>query len=126
MYGVATLPLIDMLDDQNLTHKWYPDDGNVAGNPGSLQFVLDTLYEHSGAFGYNVLKCHLITKPEFVQKANKIFSGLDFDVIEGHRVLGSVISSDECCNNFLKEKSVKDSIMLEKLAKLSKVSPQNV
>ena len=39
IYGVATLPLIDMLEDQNL----------------------------------NVIKCHLITKPEFVQKANKIF-----------------------------------------------------
>ena len=32
MYGVATLPLINMLEDQNLTHKWYADDGNVAGS----------------------------------------------------------------------------------------------
>ena len=66
------------------------------------------------------------TKPEFVQKANKVFSGLDVDVIEGHRVLGSVIGSDESCNDFLKEKSVNYSNMLEKLAKHSNVSPQNV
>ena len=84
MYGVAILPLIDMLEDQNLTHKWYADDGNVAGSLESLRFVLDKLYEHGSAFGYNVIKCHLITKPEFVQKANKVFSGLDVDVIEGH------------------------------------------
>ena len=72
-----------------------------------------------------MIKCHLITKPEFVQKASKVFSGLDVDVIEGHRVLGSVIRSDESCNDFLKEKSMNYSNMLEKLAKHSKVSPQN-
>ena len=37
-----------------------------------------------------------------------------------------VIGSDESCNDFLKEKSVNYSNMLEKLAKHSKVSPQNV
>ena len=126
MYGVATLPLIDMLEDQNLTHKWYADDGYVAGSLESLRIALDKLYEHGGAFGYNVIKCHLITKPEFVQKANKVFSGLDVDVIKGHLFLGSVIGSDESCNDFLKEKSVNYSNMLEKLAKHSKVSPQIV
>ena len=114
-----------MLEDQNLTHKWYADYGYVAGTLESLQIVLDKLYEHGGAFGYNVIKCHLITKLEFVQKSNKVFSGLDVDVIEGHRVLGSFIGSDESCNE-LKEKSVNYSNMLEKLAKHSKVSPQNV
>ena len=86
-----------------MTHKWYADDGNVTGSLESLQIVLDKLYEHGGAFGYNVIKCHLITKPEFVQKANKVFAGLDVDVIEGHRVLGSVIGSDESFNDFLKK-----------------------
>ena len=81
MYGVTTLPLIDMLEDQNLTHKWYTDDSNVAGSLESLRIVLDKLYEHGGAFGYNMIKCHLITKPEFVQKANKVVLGLDVDAI---------------------------------------------
>ena len=126
MYEIATLPLINMLEDQNLTHKRYAADGNVAGSLESLRMVLDKLYEHGGAFGSNVIKRHPITKPEFVQKKNKIFSGLDVDVIEGHRVLGSGISSDKSCNDFLKEKSVNYSNMLEKLAKHSKMSPQNV
>ena len=106
LYGVATLPLIDIFEDQNLIHKWYADDGNVSGSLESLRIVLDKLYEHGVAFGYNVIKCLLITKPEFVQKVNKVLSELDVDVIEGHRVLVSVIGSDERCNNFLKEKSV--------------------
>ena len=126
MYGAATLPLIDMLEDQNLTYRWYADDGNVAGSLESLRIVLDMHYEHVGAIGYTVIKCHLITKPEFFQKTNKVFLGLDVNVIEGHRVLGSVIDSDERCKDFLKESSVNCSNMLEKLAKHSKVSPQNV
>ena len=76
MYGAATLPLIDMLEDQNLTYRWYADDGNVAGSLESLRVVLDMLYEHGGAIGYNVIKCHLITKPEFFQKTNKVFFGI--------------------------------------------------
>ena len=88
--------------------------------------MLDKLYEHGDAFGYNVIKCLPITKPGFVQKANKVFSGLDVNVIEGHRVLGSNIGSDECCNDFLKEKIVNYSKLLEMLAEHSKVSPQNV
>ena len=126
MYGVATLPLIDTLEDQTLTQKWYADDGNMAGSLESRRIVLYKLYEHGGAFGYNVIKCHLITKPEFVEKTNKVFSGLDVDVNEGDRVLGSVIGSDKSYNNFLTEKSVNYSNKLEKLAKHSKVSPQNV
>ena len=76
----------------------------MEGSPESQRSVLDKLYEHGGAFGYNVTICHLITKPDFVLKANKDFSGLDVDVIEGHRILGSVIDSDESCNDFLKKK----------------------
>ena len=53
-------------------------------------------------------------------------SGLDVDVIEGHRVLCSVTGSDENCNNFLIEMSLNFSKLLEKLANHSKVSPQNV
>ena len=116
----------ELLEDKNLTHKWYANDGNVAGSFESLRIVLNELYEHGVAFGYNVIKCHFITKPEFVQKANKVFSGLDVDVIEVHQIFGSVIGSDESYNDFLKEKSVNYSNMLENVAKYGKVSPQNV
>ena len=88
--------------------------------------MLDKLYEYGDAFGYKVIKCLFITKPEFVQKANKIFSGLDVNVIEGHRVLCSNIGSDECYNDFLKEEIVNYSKLLEMLAEHSKVSPQCV
>ena len=73
MYGVVILPLVDMLNGQNLTRKSYSDNNNMAGCLRSLIIVLDKLNEYGGEFGYNVIKCDLDTKLEFVQKVNKIF-----------------------------------------------------
>ena len=72
MYTVATLPLIDMLDDPILIHKWYADDGNLAGSLESLRIVQGKLYEDRVAFGYNVIKYRLITQLEFVEEANRV------------------------------------------------------
>ena len=52
LYGVATLPLIDILEDQDSPHKWYADEGNVNGSLELLRIVLDKLYEHGGPFVY--------------------------------------------------------------------------
>ena len=73
MNGVAILSLIDMLEDQNLTHKWHADEGNVAGSLESVQFLLVKFNKHGDAYAYNVFKCHLFTAAEFVQKAKKNF-----------------------------------------------------
>ena len=51
----------------------------MAGSLELLRTVLDKLHEHGGPSGYNVIKYHLITKPEFIRKANKAFRGLDVD-----------------------------------------------
>ena len=50
LYGVATLPLIDVLEDHDFTHIWCADEGNVAGSLELLRVVLDKLYEHGGPF----------------------------------------------------------------------------
>ena len=50
MYGVAKLPLIDMLDVQS----WTRNGTQVAGSIESLQSLqnfLDNVNEHGGAFG---------------------------------------------------------------------------
>ena len=51
MYGIGTLSLIDRVENQNLTHKGYADDGNVAGSLESMRIVLDKLFEQGSAFG---------------------------------------------------------------------------
>ena len=73
VYGVATLPLIGMLEDQNLSHKGHADHGRVAGSLESLRFALDNFDENGGALRSNVIKFHLIIKPELIQKAHKVF-----------------------------------------------------
>ena len=55
MYGVATNPLIDMLEDQNLTHKWFAEDGNEPGSLESRRIMLDKPYEHGVAFGHKMV-----------------------------------------------------------------------
>ena len=118
-YGVAILPLIDILEDQFLTHNWYADDGNVAASLQSLRTVLDNLNEPGGAFVYNVIRGHLFAKQEFLQEANISFLGLDDNDIDSHRVLGSIIGSDKNCNNFMNEKSNKYYSNLNRFAKLT-------
>ena len=53
-------------------------------------------------------------------------SGLDVDVIEFHRVVGSVTVFDKNCSNIPKDKSIKHSSILEKFAKHSKMSRQKM
>ena len=38
MYGLAILPLIEKVSDDNLIQKWYADDGNAAGSVEALKF----------------------------------------------------------------------------------------
>ena len=45
MHGVDILALIDMSEDQILTHYWYADDNSVTGRPESRQFAPDKLIE---------------------------------------------------------------------------------
>ena len=60
MYGLALLPLMRILEDTEITQKWYADDGTVG--------KLDALYrlykklQHGPAFGYHITNFHLVTK----------------------------------------------------------------
>ena len=91
MYGVAKLPLIDMPDFQS----WTRHGAQVAGSHESLQSLqntLDKVIDFGGAFGYNVMKYHLITNRKFLRRLkNWIFLKLDNNIIEAHSALSPVI-----------------------------------
>ena len=76
MYGIGIIPLI-ILQKPNVTQKWYTDDGSAAGDLKSLRAILDNLYVHEKAFGYNVkpFKCQLIVKENQRDSAIKVFEG---------------------------------------------------
>ena len=71
MYGLATFPLIKLVNDTSSTQKCYADDGNAVGNLKSLRTVLDNIIKHGKYFGYHVKpsKCQLILKDEQYNEA---------------------------------------------------------
>ena len=65
--------------------------------------TLKQLKTHGPFFGYHVTNRHLITKSDFIPKAMNKFKNLEVEVVNGHRVLGSVIGSSGCCEKSLYE-----------------------
>ena len=126
MYGIAILPLIDLIQKTNITQKWYADDGNVTGSLKDLKAVHEQLKKHGPAFGYTLTKCNIITKTENMKQAQSLFNKEDVEIVDGHRVLGSVIGSEAACDTFRSQKQSEYNQIVEKLSKHAKVSPQNV
>ena len=43
MYGLAIIPHIKLLSEDDVTQKWYADDGNAVGKLSNLRTVLDKI-----------------------------------------------------------------------------------
>ena len=126
MYDIALLPLLDLVNEEGVLQKWYADVGNVAGSTELLRNLFEMLKLHVPAFGYNITKCHLITKDSSLDKAKNPLKGEDVELVGGHRVLGSAIESSEACHAFQSSKLTEYANILNKLASHAKKSPQNV
>ena len=96
MYGLAIIPLINFLSVNNLTQKWYADDGNAVGNLSNLRTVLDKTVSLGKLFGYHdkASKWQLNVKDEKLGEAEKIFEHTGITVKAGARVLGSIIGTE--------------------------------
>ena len=103
MYGLATLPLKKLSNDNSLPQKWYADDENAVGNLKSLRRVLDNIIKHGKYFGYHVKasKCQLTVKFEKNNEAIKLFKNTEIEKKKGARVLSSVIGSETKSKTFL-------------------------
>ena len=128
MYGLATLPLIKLINDNSLTQKWYADDGNAVGNLKSLRRVLDNIIKHEKFFGYHVKasKCQLNVKNEKYNESIKVFKNTEIEMKKGARVLGSAIGSETKCKTFLETQLEDYNKILKKICKIAKTSTQNV
>ena len=65
MYGIASIPLIELLGDCFTFQKSYADDDNRVGSLDNVKKLFDSLKKHGHAFGYHHTKCHIITKALF-------------------------------------------------------------
>ena len=54
MYGLAIIPLIKLLSVDDVTQKWYADDGNAVVKLSNLRTVLDKIVSVGKFFGYHL------------------------------------------------------------------------
>ena len=81
---------------------------------------------HFLLFGYNVIKCHLITKEDFVNDAKNVLKGEEFDIFGRSRVLRFVIENLDSRRQYIKNQKQNYLSMLQKVAEHAKFAPQNV
>ena len=127
MYGIGINPRIELLQKPNITQKWYADDGGAAGDLRSLRAILDNLDVLGKALGYNVKpsKCQLIVKENCRESAKKVFEVINITMVDGFRVLGSVIGTPSACDKYIESAIEKTATLIENLSKIAKTSPQN-
>ena len=100
MYGIASIPLIELIGDCFIFQKWYADDGNVVGSLDKVK-LFDSLKKHGHAFGYHHTKCHIITKEHLFENA---FDHNEVEIADGCKVLGSLIGSDNAEMKFVERR----------------------
>ena len=105
--------LVKLLENTVRVQKWDADDGNAVRILKDLHRLHETLAEHGPAFEYHITKCHIIAKKNPIENATEIFQHKDFNILEGHRVPGSIIGSASACHN------PKTKIASERAKKLS-------
>ena len=67
-----------------------------------------------------------LAKTEHLKQAQKLFIKENVEIVDGHRVLGSVIGSESACEKFRNHKQSEYNQIVEKLSKHAKIFPQNV
>ena len=104
IYGLATLLIIKLVNDNSPTQKWYADDGNAVGK----------------------LKSQLIVNDQKYNEAIKVFKNTEVEMKKGARVLDSVIGSKTERKSFLETQLEEHNKTLKKLGKIARTSPQKV
>ena len=124
--GTGIIPLIELLQKPSVTQKWYADDRSNAGDLKSLRAMLDNLDVHGKAFGYKEepSKCQLIVKENRHDSAIKVFKDTNITMVDGFRILGSVIGTPSACNKNMESEIEKSATLTEKLSKIAETSPQ--
>ena len=94
LYGIAIILLIELLDGCFTVPKRHANDGNAVDSLDNMKTVFESLKRHGPAFGYHLNKCHIITKEYLFEKAQQTFFHDEVEIVDGFRVLGSVIGSN--------------------------------
>ena len=77
------------------------DDGTGVGSLDNLKLLFDSLKKYGPAFVYHLTENHIITKKHLFEQAQQIFAHEDAEIVDGCRVLGSEIGSENVENKFV-------------------------
>ena len=92
-----------------------------------IRALFDKLTQLGPKYGYlvNPPKCQLKIKPGGERQASTVFVGINVEITQGARVLGSVIGSSEASKNFLEDAEIKYTKSLDRLGQFALSSSQN-
>ena len=106
MYAIATVPLINRLQQQ-VTQVWFADDATAGGKLLALRDWWDQLVECGHDYGYsaNASKTWLVVKPEYLDRAKEIFAESGVQITdEGRRHLGATLGTRSFAEAFVSKK----------------------
>ncbi len=131
-YAVSTTPLINSSTTAENSLSpckkiWYADDAAGSGTLEGVKSWWSKIQKQGPIFGYfpNPSKTWLITKPEHLERAKKMFPGINI-TDEGHKYLGSYIGNEEGMSKFMDERLKEWISDIDDLAKIAKTEPQLV
>jgi hypothetical protein len=137
MYALALVPLVKLLQPI-CKQVWYADDATGCDKFSKLRQWFDLLLEKGPIYGYfpKPSKCILLTKPDRVGLANKLFKGTGVDVqtegskdsgieiiTNGTRHLGAAVGTDEFKQSYVKKKVASWIESVKKLATIAASEP---
>ena len=127
MYAVATLPLIDELEDySSCIQLWYADDSSAFGNITSVLTWFEKLLRTGPRYGYfpEPNKCYLIVKGTMISQAMDIFSNTGVNVVTSCRFLGGCIGDEAGKISYISEKVQEWANYVDLLSSIAKNQPQ--
>ena len=96
MYGIAIIPLIRRLTNEQVQKVWFADDATVEAQLTPLRDYWDLLQLIGPDFGYlpNASKTWLIVKEDKLQAATAMFQGTGINITtQGKRHLGAALGT---------------------------------
>ena len=100
-YSLAIIRLMKLLSADNVSQKWYADDGNAIGKLSNLRTVLDQIVSSGKIVGYHGKTpiCQLIVKDEKLGEAEKNFENRGITIKADAQVLDPIIGTESECKN---------------------------
>ena len=129
MYAIATLPLIQQLEeDPNINQIWYADDSAAGGGLSPLRQWWKKLEEFGPSYGYeaNPGKSWLIVKEEHYDEALQAFQDMKIQIsTAGRKYLGSAIGTKRFKEAFVTKKVEEWTSELRKLSTIAQSQPHS-